>query len=410
MVLRSALITDPHETEGQRFVDAKACIDWAVEDAIAERCDLFAFPGDFSGTTDVCHRPTTLEQNTWDPRFQRCANHGPVILLYGNHDGAGTLDGYARLAAVNPIIVVAQPQVIDLHRDEDGRWHRGLGANGVRIFALPYPWKSDWLTRVHGASIEEKEAAIEGGLRELLLSWRHQVVEARERGIVTLWIAHVAIRGYALAGGETLAVGGELTVGVEDLQALGCDFSASGHIHLSQEMAPGIWHIGSVGRSNFGETDPKGYLLVDTEAGRLPAVHRRLTPARPFVTVQARWSLDTGAGMPGWDWDRPDAAQIAGAEVRVQVAIPEEALGTCPTDDLKALLRADGAVDVVMQPRTVPKQALRCPEIVEAHDLEAQLVAFWNTLGADGPDAAQRTRCLALAAEIQREEPTAGAA
>lgn len=405
-MLRCALITDPHETEGQRFADAKACNDWSVDDAIAQQCDLFGWLGDFSGTTDLCHKPTTLEQNTWDVRFQRCADHAPVILLYGNHDGAGTLDGYARLAARHPIIVVARPEVIDLYRDSDGRWHRGIGPDGctgMRVFALPYPWKGDWLARVHGASIDEKHAAIEGGLRELLLSWHPLVREARGRGTVTVFLGHVAIKDCALAGGETLPVGGELTIAASDLEALDCDFSGTGHIHLCQQVGPKAYIVGSDARSNFGETDPKGYLLVDVAAGSLPAVHRRLTPARPFVTVKARWSLDTGAGMPGWDWERPDAARIAGAEVRVQVTIPEEAFGTCPKGELEALLRADGAVDVVLDPKPVPKQALRCPEIVEATDLEAQLRAFWNSLGEDGPDDDQRARCLSIVAEIQRE-------
>lgn len=412
-MLRAALITDPHETEGQRFADAKACNDWAVDDAIEAKCDLFGWLGDFNGTTDLCHKPTTLEQNTWDVRFQRCADHAPVVILYGNHDGAGTLDGYARLAAVHPIIVVSLPEVIDLYRDGEGRWHRGIGpddAVGARIFALPYPWKGDWLNRVHDASIDEKHAAIEGGLRDLLLSWHPLVREARERSITTFFFGHVAIKDCALAGGETLPVGGELTIAASDLEALDCDFSATGHIHLCQQVGPKAYIVGSDGRSNFGETDPKGYLLVDAAAGRLPAVHRRLTPARPFVTVQARWSLDTGAGVPGWEWERPDAAQIAGAEVRVQVSIPEAALGICPTGDLADLLRADGAVDVVLRPTTIPKQALRCPEIVDAEDLEAQLHAFWNQLGDESPDAAQRTRCLALAAELQREDTTAEAA
>ncbi len=393
MALRLAHITDPHETEGQRFIDTKACIDWAVEDAIAEQCQLFAFTGDFSGTTDLSHRPTTLEQNTWDVRFQRCANHAPVIIVYGNHDGPGTLEGYGRLASAHPIIVVSTPQVIDL--------------DGVRVFAFPYPWKSEWLTRVHGASIEEKDAAIEGGIRELFLGWHDQVLDAHARGIPCLWLGHVAIRGCALAGGETLAPGRELTVGVEDLQALGCDYSGSGHIHLSQEMASGIWHVGSVGRSNFGETDPKGYLLVDVAVGRSFA-HRRLTPARPFITVEATWTLDAGDGAPGWIWDRP--ASIAGAEVRVQVTIPEEAVGACPADDLEDMLRAEGAVAVVVQRKTVPKQTLRCAAVVEAETIEAQLVAFWDTLGDTGPDAEQRQRCLALFADIRRDAPLSEAA
>jgi hypothetical protein len=408
MIHRLAHITDPHETEGQRFLDAKACNDWAVEDAIAANCTIFGLTGDFNGTTDVGHKPTTLEQNTWDVRFQRCANHAPVIILYGNHDGPGTLEGYGRLAATNPIIVVSQPQVIDLAQDDEGRWLRESRPGGVRIFALPYPWKTEWLTRFHGASIEEKDAAIEHGLRELLLSWHDLVVEARARDIATIFLGHIAIRGYALAGGETLAPGGELTVGVSDLQALDCDYSGVGHIHLCQEMASKIHIAGSVGRSNFGETDPKGYLLVDVAAGRLPGVHRRLTPARPFITIQATWSLDTGAGLPGWIMDQP--AAIDGAEVRVLVTIPEEALGTCDPDELKDVLRARGAIDVFLTKKTDPKMTLRCPAIVEAERLEDQLVAYWDMLGETGPDANQRLRCLDLFADVQRDAALAEAA
>ena len=378
---------DWHLPEGQRFNDVLACLNYVVDDGIAQGVNLWAVKGDLTGVA-VPHRSSILEMNTLDALFQRMAAHAPVILEYGNHDSPGDLDGYARLAAENPIYVVSEPSVFDVR--------------GARIFALPYQWKRDWLHRISGTTIEEKDRAVEAALTELLQSWIPQRERATAKGMPTLFLAHGTIENAAIAGGEVLPPGHDIAFSIAAIEALGCDYSSASHFHLCQQMTRCIWLPGSPSRSNFGETDEKGYLVVDVEPGRPPIVHRRLTPARRFVTVDASYMLDRGDGRPGWNWVAPE---VDGAEVRIRTTVPEAAMATADPDELTDWLRAAGAVDVKVDPRMIPKQEIRCAAIVEAKTLVDQVVTYWGQPEAPKPvDDAQHLRCSDKLGRLERGE------
>jgi len=313
------------------------------------------------------------------------AEVAPVLIIAGNHDVADDIAIYERLEGRHPIVVRTRPDVLELA--------------GLTVFGFPFPWKRHWIAGHEQLGLDDQDRAAESDLRALLAGWSERAAACRAAGQPTVFLGHLTVAGSALAGGEVMEAGREITLSLGDLQGVGVDYVGLSHIHLAQELTSAIWYAGSPSRSTFGESDTKGFLLIDVEAGRPPVVHRRLTPARPFVTVDATWSLDTGDGRPGWVWEPPAAD---GAEVRVRVTLPEEAAATAPVDELESTLRAAGAVDVQIDRRVRPKQQLRCEAIVQAQTEEEMLAAYWSTLPAP-PDAATQTRVLAKLAVLRAE-------
>ena len=230
-MLRLAHMSDPHVTEGSRFLDTLRCWDAFIDDGIASSVDLWAVTGDLSGIP-TNHTMTRAERLAIAVRTQRKANHAPVIYLRGNHDAESDLLVLSRLAASHPILVFEEPGVVDIA--------------GARVFAFPYPFKARWLAAHLKLSIEEQNHAITADIRTLFAAWALQVADARAKGMPTIWLGHVEIEAALLAGGERqLPPGEEITITTGDLLALGCDYSGNGHIHLRQQMAPGVEIVGS---------------------------------------------------------------------------------------------------------------------------------------------------------------------
>lgn len=373
---------DLHLSEGARFEDTLGCLTAMVDDAIAQGVTHSIVGGDMSGVS-VPHVMGAAERNALGPLLQRLADRGPVIIEYGNHDSAGDLDEFALLEARHQIRVISEPSTFI--------------AGGVKFFVLPYPWKRSYSFNP-ASSIEGQNAAVEQDLRAIFESWRADAAAARGQGIPTVFAGHVTIGGCLIAGGEVMPTGQEIEVSVTDLQALGVDYCAGSHIHLAQEMAPGIWYAGSPSRSSFGEEDEKGYLIVDVESGRPPIVSRRLTPARRFVTVSATWDAATG----DFTYDK-SIARVPNAEVRLRIEIPEEAAATCPLDRLLARLKELGAVAVKLEPRILPSTRVRSEAITQAVTTIERLRAYWATLNGSEPPADQQERCVEKLVALESE-------
>lgn len=377
-MIRVCTLGDPHLTDGRRFDETLACLQYVVDDGIAQGAQLWLVTGDLVGHT-VPYRATPRERNALAALFTRMATTGPVVVIQGNHDAPGDHLLYAQLAAPHPIYVCEEPTILAL--------------DGVRVFALPYQSKR----RYAGGTVEATDEAATDGLRGLLRGWATAAMMARSAGAATIMVGHLATNASAIAGGEILPPGQEITVSLGDLDALGMDFIALGHIHLRQQLTANAWHVGTASRATFGEIDEKGHLLVDVTPGLPPLVHPRLTPARRFVTIDTEW-VERADGT--WGWAQEAAPIVTDAEVRVRVTVPEDALATADYAALEAACRAAGAHAVTVERRARPKQALRCAAITTAATPEAQLGAYWDAQPT-GPDAAQRARCLALLANLR---------
>lgn len=392
-MIRVAHTGDLHATEGPRLDDARKALTFIAEDAARQQVDLFAVVGDLSGQASP-HRATPAERLVVADFVQACAETAPVVIVRGNHDVAEDLEIYGRLSARYWIHVVNYPSVLEIA--------------GARIYCLPYPSKA-W-AMASGAvsgSITEQKAGVETNLRALLDAWRLDAADCRQRGVPTVGMFHINIGGSVVGGGEVL-IGREVELAPHDLDELGFDGGCLSHIHKAQRMADRWLYAGSPFAQNHGEAmDPKGYALIeiDTEdysSDQIPTPSRRLLTIRmKWGQVDGRWCLD--------DW--PRAGEIADADVRLIVEVPEDGVESCPFDKLAGDVSAEGAHHVKLERRILPKTRVRSEAITRAVTISEQLDAYWDSLDPS-PDRDQRARCVELlaslnASPIQQQEKAA---
>lgn len=386
---------DLHVSDGPRFADTLRCLDFIIEDGAAQRVDVWTVGGDLSGTV-VPHVPSPTELDALAERFQRLADHAPLVVIPGNHDEIDAIRILGRLKARHPITVPERPCV-----------HQAIP--GLALFALPFPSKR-WAVGAGAINgpMETQKQAMEDAIRGILAHWRLEAVRLRDAGLVTFGLMHLNIATSILGGGEIL-INREVELSRHDLMELGFDGGGLSHIHEMQEMAPGWWFAGPPCAQNFGErSDNKGYLLFDLEKpGETARVTPRYTPARRLVTVRAEWGCVDGR----WEWvaeDIPEPAVLADADVRLLVQVPEEAASGCPSAELATYLAAQGAHGVRVERRLVPTTRVRSEAIVTARTTAEKLAAYWGTLGVQAPTDAQRTACLARLDDLERPDATLG--
>lgn len=386
-MIRIAHTGDLHAAEGPRLDDARKALSFIAADAAARQVDLVLIGGDMAGHASP-HRATPAERLVLADFLQACAHTSPVVVVRGNHDVADDLEIYARLSAPHPIHVVNYPTALDV--------------GGARVYCLPYPSKA-WAmaTGAVSGTITEQKDGVETNLRVLLGSWRLDAEECRARGIPTVGLFHLNVGGSVVGGGEVL-IGREVELSPHDLDELGFDVGCLSHIHKAQEMADGWWYAGSPFAQNHGEAnDPKSYNEIDVECGGIRRLTKVRTPSRRLLTIRMEWGQDDGRWMLVAD-DVPPAGEIADADVRLIVQVPEDGVDSCPFEKFEADILRDGAHSVKLERRILPKTRVRSEAITRAVTLEEQLDAYFESL-ASPPDAGQRARVLEKLVELHAE-------
>ena len=410
--MRVLHVADLHVEQGPREEEHRRVLRHVATDARLLRPDLVIIAGDLYGKT-VPHRSSPREREILAPVVAELAAIAPVVIVYGNHDAPEDLEILGRLQGDWPILVVPGA----------GRFEVLTRSGPVDLYVLAYPRKRALLEDgddvARGA--EAGRLAMIDKIASLFDLWSWEVEAARKRDPArpSLFLGHVNVKGAKTSGGEVLA-GHEIEVGRIDLERLGVDYGALGHIHLRQEPARRSWFPGSLWPTDFGERDDKAYHLVEigadrpleavadrvvaeatyAEPGRLPVVVRAIaTGARPLRTLLWRWAADE-AGAVGWtDVPHLDPEAIRGSEVRARLITTTIHASTCPWEDAIAPYRA--AAEAWREEKVIePVISVRAPEVSLAPTTPEKLAAYWRTLSSPPADA-ERDAALGALADLE---------
>jgi exonuclease SbcD len=113
-------------------------------------------------------------------------------------------------------------------------------------------------------------------------------------------VGHVSMQGASLGFEQSIMLGRDVTVGLDDLHARAFDYVALGHIHKHQVVGgrPPAVYAGSPERIDFGEEhESKGFVLVTIDgsgADRTTTWTFEPLPSRPFRTLR----IDARGGDP----------------------------------------------------------------------------------------------------------------
>ena len=385
-MVRLAVIADSHWDEQSRFEECIRIHDWIAEDIRARGVDLVLHAGDvFERKSTPTERAAVAE---W---LQRVAEHAPVVVVRGNHDAVGDLSIFAKLRTRHPVIV---EEALGVHV---------LG--GVAVACLAWPRKAEIHARL-GSQVghEESEQIASSALRTVIQGLGEDL---RRHNGPRVFLTHAMVTGSKTSLGQPL-VGCDLEVGLEDLRAAEADFYALGHIHLPQDWDGPIVYPGSPRRTAFGETEDKGYVLVDLENESREARWSRIpTPCTPMLLLTGRVDdvddPETGESFRSIVLDE-NPEDVTGAEIRLRFAVPAD-----ERDAIRARAEAwkqhflgRGAAHVKVEEQVIATTRARAPEIATAKSIEEKLRTVWEARD-DVPPEERASRLVSKAVELEGE-------
>lgn len=266
-IIQVACIGDTHlQSTHWRNDDRLAAFDAAVDAALAlPKLRVIVHMG------DIFHGATTPEDRlAAADRLERAAKHVPVIEVEGNHGKPLDTALYSRLRTQSGIHVCTQPELI----------HVG----GVLFAVLPYPSKA---AMVAAGATREAQVKIAHDAFDLMAMEDTSGPWEAWAGPKML-IGHLTIAGAVTSVGQPL-VAVELEMDPLTLARYGNCPKVFGHIHKHQVVGDAVY-VGSTCRMDWGETERKGWLLVEFSKTR---AHRWIfneLPVPPMYHVQGTLS------------------------------------------------------------------------------------------------------------------------
>jgi len=326
---------------------------------------FWAIPGDLHDGLSCAE-----DRNAIDARLMRMNDVAPVIVVEGNHDKKGDLEGYANIKGNHPVFVVAgQPRIVEFFSPQIGR--------DIAVGCVPYPHKGGLVgvQVAHGDLVTTADQL----LAPVFVSMGAKLASARNAGHLTAFLFHSNVAGAMTNSGQP-NVGKEIELTPSLLDHLGPIYKGGNHIHLPQEIH-GAWFAGSVAAQNYGESERKRYLVINLAADSGYQVESRPLQGLLMFHVDAHIDLDAvyfaaeedetsdpelRRRLAADDWD--------GCDVRLRVTFNESQREGLDFSDLK--LRFLSASRFKFEKHVIPDRDVRAPGVAAARTLVDKLAAM----------------------------------
>ncbi len=271
------------------------------------------------------------------------------------------------------------------------------------ILGCPEPTREWVLAGMEGADTVDMAVALKDKMKGLFLGYG--AFRAQYHDVPCVFIYHGAVQGASMQNGQVVGAS-EITIGREDLQLVGADYYALGHIHLDQEIPglPQARYPGPGYPKEWGELGQAGFNLVaiaknnagpDSGWGGIPfcAEISRIDYPHPR---RVKFSLD---------WPEPVGPEVEGVQAWVAYRATEEQEAKI---DAAALLEAYIEQGALLGSRvtvdTIRTETVRAAEITERHGLAEKLKVYAGASGQPEPSV----EILSKAAQLEREAEAQG--
>lgn len=369
--------------ENSRLKDIENMLYHIANEAQVGMYDLVVFAGDAFKT----RRPSYREILTVANGLAHVAPRVPVVAISGNHDtpNDGSEGAWDVIAAMNiPGLTVRTRPAADVIHTKSGP---------VQVFSLPYFTKSTLLQKEEYRDLTLEQ--INKLLGEKAMDIVRHFAGQRDPRMPSILMAHLSVTGADLSNGQNIFMGAEPVLSAVELEALGFDYVALGHIHKFQQLSPRVAYSGNPERIDFGEADEdKGYLSVELEPGQVPVLEFHKTPARKFVTVEV--DLETPEDLERF-YDDLSATysdgsflllpDTTGAMVRVKYRAPDDVAKMVNHQEIIRRLHTAGAHYVAgIQAEVERSNRARDEEVTEAMSVRDALLKYLdkNNIPDDG--------------------------
>ncbi|MCS3454579.1 exonuclease SbcD [Aeromonas sp. BIGb0405] len=268
-----------HQLHGhERRFEHDAFLDWLADTIKTRQIDVLLVAGDLF---DTANPPASAWQQLYGflARLRADMPRLNLVLVGGNHDSPSKLDAPHELLRAFNLHLVGS-----ISRDEGGQLetdrllvplHDREGKVAAWCAAVPFLRSSDLRPEALG---EGQDRLIEGVRQiydELLAEGRARCEP--EQALVAMGHAYLAA-GQLSELSERRVLGGNQHALPADIFA-GADYTALGHLHLAQRLAPGVHYSGSPLPLSLNEANYRHQVLeVTLEGGKLVAVEPILVP------------------------------------------------------------------------------------------------------------------------------------
>lgn len=325
-----------------RVADFLRVLDMIIDDAIAQQVDAVLFTGDAFKNRDPS---PTLQRELARRIILLAAANVPIVILIGNHDLPNVL---TRATPVEIYQVLSIPGVHVVRQID--RLTIETKSGPLQIVALP------WVTRSMLLAADEYRDLPEAELDQQMASIISQAIgklsAALDPSLPAVLMAHVSVQGAVTGFEQSIMLGRDVTVGLDDMHSPAFDYVALGHIHKHQQLCarPPAVYAGSPERIDFGEErEPKGYVLVtiyaSDGAGRETSWQFVELPARRFESIRIEAYGGDPMEVVRRDLDRL-ARDIDGAIVRCYVEVDPGREKSVNTQEIRRGLIERGAAYV----------------------------------------------------------------
>jgi DNA repair exonuclease SbcCD nuclease subunit len=255
------------------------------------------------------------------------------------------------------------------------------------IACLPWPSKGSLLARLGDVSREEGNQVATEALRAFLQGFRADL--ARHQLGPRLFLGHVMMRGSVTSEAQPPLVGHDFELTLSDLALIEASISLLSHVHQPQQWeingAP-VAYAGSPRRCDWGEPEPKSYIVGEFEGSKLVSWERVPTPCTPMIRVTLKFERGS---LVLSNEDANLIEQSPGAEVRLRYEVPADqrvAAAAAACDLAELLTVCGGAVDVQADPIVKTETRARAPEVAAAATLVDALDPHWRSVGFEPGD------------------------
>jgi exonuclease SbcC len=388
-----------------RGEESLRALDTIGEIAIGHMVDLIAITGD---TWDGAVQNTAGAMlSVFVERIRRLADIAPVVMIYGtpSHDTAGSLEIFEQVESRHGITILRPGKEYFFNDKTQTVFDDPEVAeikDSLLIFGVPEPSKR-WIAPLAG----DKEAAEDGGRKALRNLFLALAAKRREHAeLPCLLLYHGEIAGATTATGYQSEANTNLVVTREDIEAVGADYVACGHIHEPQKIGKNISYAGSAFPQNWGETHQAGVNVVEIFQQTDAAGEDFITtewwhdinvkrvdlpfPQRVKIDLKARERFDA------------DVRDVEGKLVWVEITGTQQEIAEISTEEIENNLAYKEALEGSRVTLNIlPTETVRAEEIAEATNLRRK-VAIWAESSGEEVAESVLNRADALEEEAAR--------
>lgn len=383
----------------KRYEDGEKFLDWLIQTIIYEQVETLIVAGDVFDSANPSNQVLELYYRFLGRAGKAGCRH--IVITAGNHDSPSLLTAPKELLLALDIRVIGA--VSDTLSDEVFILNDLQDTPALIICAVPFLRDRDIRTSEPGESIEEKQNALNSGVRA---HYRDVCAIAEEYQRKCGGLIPIVATGHLFAaGGYTLTDDGVRELSIGTLIQVGADtfpdcidYLALGHLHQPQLVhgSPTRRYSGAPLAMGFGESNrEKVVVLVNITPDRKVMTRSLVVP--PFRSLlQLRGSVDDIRNDLG-------SLRFSGKPAWIEIILEDPHAGPAIRDEFYQMVEGSG-VDVlkVKNSRFVQGSAVD-PEITESLDDFNPLDVFKRCLIDGNEPEEERDTLIAAFREILAE-------